>query len=90
MPVAALSRAAARVVESGDDGMYVDDQVWARLEALPDPRSLQGRIYPLASLVAVALCGLTSAGHDRLTGIGQWVKRADPAERARLGLPWIR
>lgn len=88
MPASALSRAAARVVESGEDGMYVDDQVWARLEGLPDPRSPQGRIYPLPSLIAVALCGLTAAGHDRLTGIGQWVKRARPCERARLGLPW--
>lgn len=88
MPASALSRAAARVVESGEDGMYVDDQVWVRLEGLPDPRSPQGRIYPLASLIAVVLCGLTAAGHDRLTGIGQWVKRAGPAERARLGLPW--
>jgi predicted transposase YbfD/YdcC len=88
MPVSALSRAAARVVESGDDGTYLDDQVWERLAALPDPRSPQGRIYPLASLVAVALCGLTVAGHDGLTGIGQWAKRAGPGERARLGLPW--
>ena len=88
MPVTALSRAAARVVESDGDGMRLDDQVWARLEALPDPRSPQGRIYSLASLVAVALCGLTAAGHDRLTGVGQWVKRAGPAERERLGLPW--
>jgi hypothetical protein len=88
MPATALSRAAARVVESDTDGSHLDDQVWARLEALPDPRSPQGRIYPLASLVAVALCGLTVAGHDRLTGIGQWVKRAGPAERKRLGLPW--
>lgn len=88
MPATALSRAAARVVESDTEGVRLDDQVWARLEALPDPRSPQGRIYALASLVAVALCGLTVAGHDRLTGIGQWIKRASPAERKRLGLPW--
>jgi predicted transposase YbfD/YdcC len=88
MPATALSRAAARVVESDTDGSHLDDQIWARLEALPDPRSPQGQIYSLASLIAVALCGLTVAGHDRLTGIGQWVKRAGPAERKRLGLPW--
>src|SRR5512140_317182 len=88
MPASALSRAAARVVESGDAGTPLDDQVWARLAALPDPRSPQGRIYPLASLVAVSLCGLTAAGHDRLTGIGQWIKRASPEEHQRLGLPW--
>jgi predicted transposase YbfD/YdcC len=89
MPATAFLRAAARVVESdGDDGEGLADEVWARLEALPDPRSAQGRIYSLASLVAVALCGLTAAGHDRLTGIGQWAKRAGPGERERLGLPW--
>jgi predicted transposase YbfD/YdcC len=88
MPVTALSRVAARVVESGDEGIHLDDQVWERLQGVPDPRSPQGRIYSLASLVAVALCGLTAAGHDRLTGIGQWIKRAGPEEHARLGLPW--
>lgn len=88
MPATALSRAAARVVESDTEGVRLDDRAWARLEALPDPRSPQGRIYCLASLVAVALCGLTVAGHHRLTGIGQWIKRAAPAERERLGLPW--
>lgn len=88
MPSSALSRAAARMVESGEDGTSLDDQTWERLLALPDPRSPQGRIYPLASLIAVALCGLSVAGHDGLTAIGQWAKRASPAERARLGLPW--
>jgi len=88
MPATALSRAAARVVESDEAGKRVDDQTWARLQALPDPRCRQGRIYPLAGLIAVALCGLTAAGHDRLTGIGQWIKRASPVEKARLGLPW--
>ncbi len=31
-----------------------------KLEALPDPRSPRGRIYPLACLVAVALCAFTA------------------------------
>ena len=53
MPATALSRAAARVVESGDDGMHLDEQVWARLEGLPDPRSPQGRIYPLPCLIVI-------------------------------------
>jgi hypothetical protein len=58
------------------------------LEALPDPRSPQGRVYPLACLVAVALCALTAAGHDRLSAVGQWVKRASQADLARLRAPW--
>ncbi len=89
MPAGALSRAGARVVESGVDGRAVlDDDTWARLRALPDPRSPQGRVYELASLVAIAVCALTVAGHDRLTAVGQWIKRASAADLAAFGLPW--
>lgn len=59
-----------------------------RLEALPDPRSPRGRVYPLACLVAVALCAFTAAGHDRLSAVGQWIKRATQADLARLRAPW--
>jgi len=55
MPAVALSRVAARVVESGPDGENLAAGAWQRLEALPDPRSLQGRIYPLACLIAVVV-----------------------------------
>ncbi len=88
MPAVALSRAGARVVESGPAGTGLAADTWARLEALPDPRSPQGRVYPLACLVAVALCALTAAGHDRLSAVGQWVKRASQADLARLRAPW--
>jgi DDE_Tnp_1-associated len=88
VPAVALSRAAARVVEVGPGGPELTTDGWARLEALPDPRSAQGRVYPLACLVAVALCALTAAGHDRLAAVGQWVKRASQAELARLRAPW--
>ena len=54
MPATALSRAAARAVESGPDGGNLAPGAWQRLEALPDPRSRQGRIYPLACLIAIA------------------------------------
>jgi predicted transposase YbfD/YdcC len=84
-----LSRAGARVVESGSDGRTVlDEDAWARLRALPDPRSPRGRVYDLASLVAIAVCAFTVAGHDRLTAVGQWIKRATPADLAAFGLPW--
>ena len=64
MPAMALSRVAARVVESGPDGCQdLAAGTWQRLEALPDPRSPQGRIYPLACLVAIALCAFTAARH---------------------------
>src|SRR4029077_4790407 len=88
MPGLALSRLAARVVESGPDGDDLAPSAWQRLAELPDPRSPQGRIYPLACLVAVALCAFTAAGNDRLTAVGQWISRASQQDLARLRAPW--
>jgi predicted transposase YbfD/YdcC len=84
----ALSRVAARAVESGPDGENLAPGAWQRLEALPDPRSPQGRIYPLACLIAVAVCAFTAAGNDRLTAVGQWIRRPSQADLARLHAPW--
>ena len=42
MPAVALSRAGARVVESGPGGQDLAASAWQRLEALPDPRSPRG------------------------------------------------
>ena len=88
MPAMALSRVAARAVESGPDGKDLATGAWQRLEALPDPRSPQGRIYPLACLIAIALCAFTAAGNDRFTAVGQWIRRASQADLARLHAPW--
>src|SRR5580693_7576195 len=88
MPAVALSRVGARVVESGPGGENLGASTWQRLEALPDPRSPQGRIYPLACLVAIAVCAFTAAGNDRFTAVGQWVRRASQADLARLRAPW--
>ena len=88
MPAVALSRAGARVVESGPGGGDLTAGAWQRLEALPDPRSPQGRIYPLACLIAIAVCAFTAAGNDRLTAVGQWTRRASQADLARLRAPW--
>jgi predicted transposase YbfD/YdcC len=89
MPAMALSRVGARVVESGPDGgQDLAAGAWQRLEALPDPRSPRGRIYPLACLIAIAVCAFTAAGNDRLTAVGQWVKRAGQDDLARLRAPW--
>jgi len=84
----ALSRAGARVVESGPGGQDLVAGAWQRLEALPDPRSRRGRIYPLACLIAVAVCAFTAAGNDRFTAVGQWIRRASQADLARLRAPW--
>ena len=88
MPAVALSRAGARVVESGPGGEDLIAGTWQRLEALPDPRSPQGRIYPLPCLIAIAVCAFTAAGNDRLTAVGQWTRRASQADLARLRAPW--
>ena len=48
----------------------------------------QGRIYPLACLIAIAVCAFTAAGNDRLTAVGQWTKRASQTDLARLRAPW--
>jgi predicted transposase YbfD/YdcC len=88
MPAVALSRVGARVVESGPGGEDLAAGTWQRLEALPDPRSPRGRIYPLACLVAIAVCAFTAAGNDRFTAVGQWVRRAGQADLARLRAPW--
>jgi predicted transposase YbfD/YdcC len=84
----ALSRAGARVVESGPGGEDLVAGTWQRLEALPDPRSPQGRIYPLPCLIAIAVCAFTAAGNDRLTAVGQWARRASQEDLARLRAPW--
>jgi predicted transposase YbfD/YdcC len=88
MPALALSRVGARVVESGPGGQVLAAGAWQKLEELPDPRSPRGRIYPLACLVAVALCAFTAAGNDRLTAVGQWISRASQQDLARLRAPW--
>jgi DDE_Tnp_1-associated len=84
----ALSRVGARVVESGPGGQDLAADAWQRLEALPDPRSSQRRIYPLACLIAIAVCAFTAAGNDRFTAVGQWIKRASQEDLARLRAPW--
>jgi predicted transposase YbfD/YdcC len=88
MPAVALSRVGARVVQSGPGGQDLAPGTWQRLEELPDPRSPRGRIYPLACLVAVAVCAFTAAGNDRFTAVGQWIRRAGQADLARLRAPW--
>jgi predicted transposase YbfD/YdcC len=84
----ALSRAGARVVESGPGGQDLAACAWRRPEVLPDPRSPRGRIYPLSCLVAIAICAFTAAVNDRFTAVGQWIRRASQQDLARLRAPW--
>jgi predicted transposase YbfD/YdcC len=93
VPVLALSRVGTRVVELVDSetegaGQGLPEDAWARLEQITDPRSELGRVYPLACLLAIAVCAFTAAGHDRLTAVGQWIARASQADLARLRAPF--
>jgi len=56
VPAVALSRAGARVVESGPGGEDLTAGAWQRLEALPDPRSPQGRIYLWVPITSSTSC----------------------------------
>ena len=47
-----------------------------------------GADYPLACLIAIAVCAFTAAGNDRFTAVGQWARRASQADLARLRAPW--
>ena len=58
---------------------------WRRCPTRAPP---QGRIYPLACLIAIAVCAFTVAGNDRLTAVGQWIRRASQQDLARLRAPW--
>ena len=68
MPAVALSRVGARVVESGPGGLDLAAGAWQRLEALPDPRSPQGRVYPLACPVAIAVNAQTAIATRQASG----------------------
>jgi len=59
----ALSRVAARAVESGPDGEDLALGAWQRLSAAR-PALTARRIYPLACLIAIAVCAFTAAGND--------------------------
>lgn len=85
MPVGALSRAAVGAVAGGG---VSGEGIWERLANVPDFRSRFGRIYPLPCLAAVWLCSLTAAGHDRVSGVREWLADTTDQERARLRLPW--
>lgn len=54
------------------------------LTAVPDPRSPRGLRYPLAGLLAVAVCAVM-AGASPVTAIADWLHDLDDISRTRLG-----
>ncbi|MGI5135422.1 ISAs1 family transposase [Streptomyces sp. CA-106110] len=60
----------------------------AEFESLTDPRGASGVRYRLSSLLALAVCAMTPAGHDSITAAAEWCRRAAPEELAAFGLPY--
>ncbi|MEV2279494.1 ISAs1 family transposase [Nocardiopsis sp. NPDC049922] len=57
------------------------------LATIDDPRDPRGRRYSLPSLLALAVCALTSAGHDTTCAIIEWAHNAPERVLLALGLP---
>jgi hypothetical protein len=68
--IVARGRARGRVRSRWPGGLIPGTR--QRPEALPDPRSPRGWIYPLARLIAIAVCVFTAAGNDRFTAVRHW------------------
>ncbi|WP_319787569.1 transposase family protein [Streptomyces sp. AK08-01B] len=58
------------------------------LAQVPDPRDPREVCYRLATLLTIGVCALTSAGHNSLTAVAEWVRRCSPQELQRLGCPF--
>jgi hypothetical protein len=84
VPAVALSRVGARVVEPGPGGGNLAAGTWQRLEALPDPRSPRGRIYPLACLIAFMLIRLVYLFVVRVLGWLALLAGSDAAKDAEI------
>lgn len=69
-------------------GQDASSELVVRLEAIPDPRSAQGRRYRLSTLLAIGVCALSTPGYDSLTAVAEWARRADQGVLARLGAPF--
>jgi predicted transposase YbfD/YdcC len=60
------------------------DELLAALAQVPDPRDPRGVRYPLASILAVAVCAVL-AGATTFTAITDWASDLDPSAWSRLG-----
>jgi hypothetical protein len=59
--------------------------LWSALEGLPDRRTLKGRRYSLASIVALSFAAMLSGAND-LRAIYRWGRRLTPKGLEMLGI----
>ncbi|MBZ0161242.1 MAG: transposase family protein [Notoacmeibacter sp.] len=59
--------------------------LWTALEGLPDRRTLKGRRYSLASIVALSFAAMLSGAND-LRAIWRWGRRLTPKGLQMLGI----
>jgi predicted transposase YbfD/YdcC len=82
--------AGGQLASLGRSGLGLADsapqELLGALARVPDPRDLRGRRYPLASVLAIAVCAML-AGARSYAAIAEWAADAPPRLRARLGLP---
>jgi hypothetical protein len=79
-PVTSISPAAGPVAVTDHE----QPGLLAVLAAMPDPRDPRGVRYPLASVLAVAVCAVL-AGAVTFAAIADWVRDLDSPAWARLG-----
>lgn len=61
------------------------EEMLACLGRVPDPRDRRGRRYPLAGMLALAVCAVL-AGARSFAAVGEWALDVGTARLARLGL----
>lgn len=61
------------------------DSLWAALASVPDHRRAEGKRYPLASLLLIAVAALLSGRRDQL-GIVRWGRRLTHEALASIGI----
>ena len=59
--------------------------LWQALEGIEDRRTKKGRRFPLAAIVAIALCAMLSGAND-LRAIFRWGRRLSPKALQALGV----
>jgi len=59
--------------------------LWEALNAVPDHRRAEGKRYPLASLLLIAIAAMLAGRRDQL-GIVRWGRRLSPETLAALGV----